>query len=103
MVEDDEKRRYLRTDRSVDIVINDMITGWTNNLGLGGISAFIRAELPLFEDIKIVLKLHNSQVVLNGQCLRINKLEEGFYNVAICFQNVGRHSKNAILSFSNLV
>lgn len=99
---DEEQRRYLRTDKAVDIIINDNITGWTNNLGLGGISAFVRGKLNLFEDIKITLSLPNMTLRLNGQCLRIDELESNFFNVAISFQNIQKETRNVMISFINL-
>jgi hypothetical protein len=96
-----DNRQFLRLNKSVDLLINDSVPGWTNNLSLGGISAFIKNDVPLFKELSLSLKLPSGNAVLIGQCLRLSKLEDELYNVAISFENLPKRVRSAMIDFIN--
>lgn len=96
-----DNREFLRLNKSINLLINDSIPGWTNNLSLGGISAFIKNNVPLFKELNLSLRLPSGNAVLLGQCLRSNKLEDDLYNVAISFEKLPKNVRTAMIEFIN--
>jgi len=79
-------RKYVRSDVSIDIVINGRILGRTTNLGLGGLYATVNEPLEDFVNYKIELKLPNKSIFINGITLRTLTLNYHVHHTAIGFK-----------------
>ena len=76
-------RKYPRVKSDFPIVI-DGRKGEVINIGLGGVLAIIKEDVPLMEEIAIDITLPNGLIKVSGACIRKEEYENNIH-IAICF------------------
>ena len=94
-----DRRKYPRCEDNLPVVI-DGNKGYTINLGLGGLLAYVEKHIPLLESIVIYITTLHKSIQIEGTCIRCRRLNN-HHKVAIFFNEstISREAKTTLRGF----